>query len=83
MKNENKNYRKHYEILVQNAQKGEIYLLKLKDSQLVYVTIPVLRDRFTTEAEDVFSFRILQPEENKGIFQRSIEDIELLEKYEQ
>ena len=80
MQNKDAKYRKYYEALVQNAQKGETYLLKLKDSPIVYIAIPVLRSTFTTDDENMFSFRILQPEEHKGVFQRSIDDIELLER---
>jgi len=69
----------YYEIISMNAQKGETYAIKFKNDPVVYTGIPVLYHGFTSEGEDTFSLKILEPKERQGIIRRSIQDIELLQ----
>ena len=73
-------YQKYYEILVQNAQKGESYLIRLKDDPTVYLAIPLLRGNYDTEDDSTFIMNILRPEKYKGVYKEPIEDIEMLKK---
>lgn len=71
--------KKYYEIIAQNVQKGDPYVIKFKGDPVHYAGIPVLD--MTTEKEDIFSFQILEPEKNKGMVKRSTEDIEWIEQF--
>lgn len=82
MKTDKTKLKEYYEVLVQNAQKGESYLMKLKDNPIVYIAIPLIQYNFSTEDENTFVFNVLQPIEQKGVYKKSIEDIEMLVKKE-
>jgi hypothetical protein len=70
--------RKYYEMIAQNVQKGEPYVIKFKNDPVHYSGIPVLD--MTSEKEGLFSFQILEPEHNKGMVKKSMEDIESIER---
>ncbi len=76
-KNDSK-FKDYYEILSRNSLRGETYLIKLKNDPNVYVGIPVLRSNLSSENDDSFTLNVLQPSEKKGMYQKSISDIELL-----
>ena len=79
MKNKEES-QQHYETLVQNAQKGEIYTLKLKDDPITYTVIPMIHQGFDAGDEDEFTFKVLQPEKLSGVYKRSLDAIEELER---
>ncbi len=76
---ENADHQKYYEILVNNHEKGETYSIKFRDNPQVYTGIPMI-PRVPTKNENKFIFKILSPEKYKGIQEKSIKDIENLEK---
>jgi hypothetical protein len=67
-----------YEVIAHNTQKGDTFALRFKDDPIRYVGIPVL-DSSASE-DDEFNFKIFEPEENKGLVKRSIEEIEWMDK---
>ena len=69
--------RKYYEMIAQNVHKGDPYSIKFKNDPIRYVGIPVLD--LTAKEQDAFSFRITEPEKNKGMVKKSIGDIESME----
>jgi hypothetical protein len=79
MTNTNRNHT-YYETLAQNAQKGEIYILELKDDPVRYTTIPMIHLGLDAQEKDRFTFKVLQPEEYAGVYTRPLSDIVKLEK---
>ncbi len=71
-------FKEYYEVLSQNALKGDTYLLKFKDDPNIYVGIPVLRANLSSEDDDAFTLNVLEPVEKKGVYQKSVYDLELL-----
>jgi hypothetical protein len=65
---------KLYQMIALNAQKGDPYSVKFKDDPIPYVGVPVLD--MTAAEKDRFSFKILEPQDCKGMVEKSIEDIE-------
>ncbi len=74
------NTQEYYELLVQNAQKGEPYFMMFRGDPVMYVAIPVISTSFIEGDDHIFSLKVLLPEEHKGTYTHSLEDIELLEK---
>lgn len=70
----------YYEALVQNAEKGERYLLKLKDNPGLFITIPLIRPGFEGGGENMFTFKVIEPKEMEGMYKRPLDDIEILER---
>jgi hypothetical protein len=68
-----------FETFVQNVQKGDIYRVKFKDDPTYYTGIPMIPGSYQ---EDVLTFilKVLEPEKIKGIHEKSITEIEILEK---
>lgn len=70
----------YYETLVQNAQKGEHFLVKLKDDPVIYNAIPIIRPNFESKDDNAFIFNVIKPEEQKGVYKKSLEEIDVLVK---
>lgn len=70
----------YYQILVQNARKGERYRIKLKGSTLEYNAIPLIQMNFDVPGDGTFMMKIFEPAEYKGIQYHRLEDIDTLEK---
>jgi hypothetical protein len=70
----------YFEMLVQNAQKGEMYNVKLKSEPMVYLAIPMIPGRYQNEAPPKFILNIVSPKEFKGVSEHLVEDIEFLER---
>jgi len=73
-------HEKARENILQNAQKGEIYRLKFEGDATMYTGMPIALPGITGEDDEVFEFRILEPEEKAGVQRRSIHEIAWLEK---
>ena len=67
----------YYETIAQNVQRGDPYIIKFKGDPVVYQGIPVLD--FTAGTDGVFSFRVAEPEDKKGVHQRDVQEIEHME----
>jgi hypothetical protein len=80
MENTNEKLQEYYEILVQNQQKGEIYKIKFRNETQTFTGIPMISHRIQQSNDSSFVFNILSPEEHKGIYERSLREIESLEK---
>jgi hypothetical protein len=70
----------YYNLLVENAEKCEVYNLKLINDPRIYTAIPMVPLKLQEDHTLRFAFRILQPESFEGLYERNIEDIEYLEK---
>ncbi|MEJ2634544.1 MAG: hypothetical protein P8184_04555 [Calditrichia bacterium] len=70
--------KEYYETLSQNALRGDTYLIKFRDDNIVYEGIPMLRSSLSSEDDETLTLDVLKPEDKKGIIHRSIRDIELL-----
>jgi len=82
MKNNNENADKYYETLVQNAQTGAMYYLKLRNNPVTYVVIPMISSKGMGQAAAMFTYRVMDPAGLRGTYERPIDDIEVLEKKE-
>jgi hypothetical protein len=67
------------ETLVQNAQKGEAYRVKLTEDPIVYEGIPISRPGETSHEQDAFRFEVTSPPEHAGLGHHRISDIEWIE----
>lgn len=76
---ENSNTSRYYELLVQNAQKGEVYAVKLKSDPQVYSAIPLIPGRMQNEEPAKFVLNILAPPERKGVHELPLDEIESIE----
>jgi hypothetical protein len=72
--------KKYFEILTQNAQIGESYFIKLRHDPNIYLGIPIIHSNFNSDDDNNFTLKVLEPKEKEGIFERTISDIEFLEK---
>ncbi len=70
--------KEYYETLSQNALRGDTYLIKFRDDNIVYEGIPMLRSNLSSEDDETLTLDVLKPEDKKGVIHRSIRDIELL-----
>lgn len=70
----------HFETLVQNAQKGEFFLVKLKDNPVVYTAIPLIHYSMDTGDDTMFVMKVTEPSEHQGVYQESVENIEFMER---
>jgi hypothetical protein len=68
------------ETLVQNAQKGEPYRVKLIDDPVVYEGIPLSKPGDTTHDEDAFRLDVTSPPQHSGLLHGRIRDIEWIER---
>ncbi|MGD8316632.1 MAG: hypothetical protein PVH21_04750 [Myxococcales bacterium] len=68
------------ETLVQNAQKGEPYRVKLIDDPVVYEGIPLSTPGDTTFDEDSFRLDVTSPPGRAGLLYGRISDIEWIER---
>jgi len=82
MENQRDKIRSYYETLVQNAQKGASYYLKLKNDPVTYTAIPLIEATGAKRKEGMFIYRVLEPEEHKGTYDKPVPDIEMLERIE-
>lgn len=69
----------YYEELVQNVQKGEMYSVKMKDDPVVYLAIPLIPGRLQNNNPLRFLLNVVAPEEQKGVYEFLVDDIEYLE----
>ena len=67
----------YYETIAQNVQRGDPYIIKFKGDPVVYQGIPVLD--FTAGKDGVFTFRVAEPEDRRGVQLRDVQDIEQME----
>jgi hypothetical protein len=72
----------YYDILVMNCEKMEKYTVKLKNDPRTYIAIPVIPYKYQESDTGRFALRILDPEDYEGFYERSIDEIELLQKSE-
>ncbi|MEE4214415.1 MAG: hypothetical protein V2I34_05075 [Bacteroidales bacterium] len=82
MKNDSENIGKYYETLVQNAQAGATYHLKLKNDPVNQVVIPLISSESMGRAAAMFTYRVVEPTGLRGTYEKPIEDIEILKKKE-
>ncbi len=80
MKDKEKIINSYYDILVQNAKKMETYSIKLKNDPRVYTSVPMIPHKFQDDEVKRFTLRILAPDDYAGLYERSIDEIEMLEK---
>lgn len=80
MKNDNESISKYYETLVQNAQAGATYHLKLRNDPVTQVVIPMISSESMGRAAAMFTYRVVEPAGHRGTYEKPIEDIEVLEK---
>jgi hypothetical protein len=66
------------ETIALNAHRGDSYVIRFKGEPSPCVGIPLL-DRME-EADGTFTFKVLEPHEKRGVFQRAIGDIVEMEK---
>ncbi len=72
--------REYYiKILTQNSLKGDTYYIKFKNDPTFYMGIPMMRANFYSTEDESFTFKVFEPAEKRGVFQRLIDDIEFLE----
>lgn len=70
----------YYNLLAENTEKCEVYILKLVNDPRTYTAIPMVPHKLQEDHTLRFAFRILQPESLEGLYERNIEDIEYLER---
>ncbi len=68
------------ESLVQNAQKGEPYRVKLVDDPVIYEGIALSKPGDTTHDVDSFRVEVTSPPECAGLMYGRISDIEWIER---
>lgn len=68
------------ETLVQNAQKGEPYRVKLVNDPIVYEGIPLSMPGDTTRNADAFRLEVTSPSDQAGLMFSRISDIEWIER---
>lgn len=80
MKNDNDNIRDYYETLVQNAQAGASYYLKLRNNPVTYTAIPLISSYNGSKPKGMFLYRVIEPARYRGTYEKPIEEIEMLER---
>jgi hypothetical protein len=80
MENQKKTINEYYEILTLNAQKGETYILKLKNDSVVYLTIPMIHPTSDTGVGGYFTFKVIKPDLFKGMYRGSLSEIDILKR---
>jgi hypothetical protein len=70
----------YFETLVQNIQKGEMYSIKFKNDPVNYTGIPFIRLAADMGNETVFIFKVLSPDDNIGILEKTLSEIEILQR---
>jgi hypothetical protein len=70
----------YFNILCINCEKMEKYRVKLKNDPRTYTAIPVIPAKFQENGVKRFTLRILDPEDYEGFYERSLDEIEMLEK---
>lgn len=70
----------YFEQLVQNVQKGEMYLVKMKNDLVVYSGIPMIPGRYQNNNPRSFMMNVLSPEEKKGVRDFLLGDVEFIER---
>jgi hypothetical protein len=78
MENRDQKIQEYYEILVNNHEKGETFSIKFRDNPQVYTGIPMVPR--VQDDEDIFIFKVFSPAKYKGIHEKSIREIETIEK---
>jgi hypothetical protein len=82
MENNNDKLRGYYEVLVQNSQIGAAYHLKLKNNPVTFTAIPMIEASAHGKEDSMFFFRVLEPAEHKGTYEKPVKDIEDLKRKE-
>lgn len=80
MENAVKEPEDYYETLVQNVQKGEMYSIKFKDDPEIYTGIPFIRQKSDSGHDPLFVFKVLSPDYHKGVHEKAMSEIEILER---
>lgn len=80
MEQNEQNLRKYHEALVQNLQKGETYTIRFKDNPVIFTGIPIIPYKFENDEKNRFILKVLKPDKYKGIMEKSLDDIEMIEK---
>lgn len=70
----------YFEALVQNAQKGEYYLIKLKGDPIEYTAIPLIHYNMDTQKDSMFVMKVVEPPEHQGVYKQPVNSIEKLER---
>jgi hypothetical protein len=70
----------YYETLVQNVQKGEMYSIKFKNDPVTYTGIPFIRQKSDSVHDPLFVFKVLGPDNHKGVHEKAVSEIEILER---
>lgn len=73
------NINNYYELLVQNAKKGEIYSVKFKNDPVVYSAMPMIPGRLQNHEPQKFVLNVLAPKEYKGVYEKLTGEIETIE----
>ena len=69
-----------YEELMQNAQKGEFYLVKLKDEPVAFLAIPYIDHNLGEGNQTLVSMKIIEPEATQGLIRNPLKSIEFIQK---
>jgi oxalate decarboxylase/phosphoglucose isomerase-like protein (cupin superfamily) len=77
---ERSKYVAYFETLVQNAQKGELFTIKLKGNPVIYTAMPLMHYSMDTARDTMFMMKVVDPPELQGVYKESIENIEFLER---
>lgn len=70
--------RAYIQELIQNRQKGERYILKLKGNRQEYTVIPYIESGNIENA--LFTYKVLSPEGYEKTYREPVDEIELLNK---
>jgi hypothetical protein len=80
MDNQDNLIQQYYDILVKNVQKMETYSIKMKNDPRTYTAVPMIPFKFQNNETKRFTLKIIHPKEYEGLYDRAIEDIDVLEK---
>jgi abortive infection bacteriophage resistance protein len=72
--------KKFYEVIVENTQRGDLYKLKFKNDNTIYLGIPVICATCEDENEVKFNFKVIEPKGHKDLITEYISEIEYLQR---
>ena len=68
--------REFHTMFSNNSFSGELYLVKFVNDDTLYSGIPIARSRSMTDASETFSFNVIEPEAESGVYEMPFQDIE-------
>ena len=77
---EEQNEKKFYETIVENTQRGDLYRLKFKNDNTIYLGIPVICATCEDENEVKFNFKVIEPKGGKDLITEYISEIEYMKR---